>query len=264
MYTLTLSTSVSMMSFPSCAFRKPCIPGVPFLHLNTVSLPGVFWLEKWVGKKIGCHSKGFSTHLPKAWYFWSVYFLFCFAFFNFQWCLFYNKEGLLIPSVGLIWEAQFIGLQGVWGLTDSSTRDLLVVWGLPHWFSFPALSSIPQPVLPSPGWFPLTLKQPWVIDIHRLSTAHSWFKTEPLSSSFKFCLAFSLSPLPNTQTPVEGERLLGSTPSCKRASRKLMWTSQRQCVSVNRATRLRSPYHPATSSCPCGYMSEPLSGFLLV
>lgn len=168
MYTLTLSTSVSMMSFPSFAFRKPCIPGVAFLYLNTVSLPGVFWLEKWVGKKIGCHSKGFSIHLPKAWYFWSVYFLFCFGFFNFQWCLFYNKEGLLIPSVGLIWEAQFIGLQGVWDLTDSSTRDLLVVWGLPHWFSFPAPNSIPQPVLPSTGWFPLTLKQPWVTDTHSL------------------------------------------------------------------------------------------------
>lgn len=97
-----------------------------------------------------------------------------------------------------------------------------------------------------------------------LGHRYSQFKTEPLFSSFKFCLASSLSPLLYTPTPVQGERLLGSTPSCKRASQKLMWTSQRQCVSENRATKLRSPRHPATSSCPCGYMSEPLSGFLLV
>lgn len=118
MYILTSDTSVSMMSFPSCAFRKPCIPGVALLYLNSFFTRCLLTWEMG-GKKIGCHSKGFSTHLPKVWYFWSVYFLFCFVF-NFQWCLFHNKEGLLIPSVGLIWEAQFMSPL-VWTLCEALT-----------------------------------------------------------------------------------------------------------------------------------------------
>lgn len=208
MYTPTLNTSVSMMSFPSCAFRKPCMSGVALLYLNTVSLPGVFWLEKWVGKKIGCHSKGFSTHLPKVWYFWSVYFLF-FVFITF------NDVYFIIRKV--CW-FQVLSWSGKPSSSESRVCEALT-W--PHRFKhMRSLGSLRSPTLvfipcSELCFLSLSLKY-WLFSCdleaalgHRHSPIihHSFTvqDTELLSSCFSFCPASSFSSPDHTDPCSQGE-----------------------------------------------------------